>query len=71
MGSKNSTTLERNPTCYEGAGRKVVVNQFGESCHVLQCSGMDLRTAELKVYKKGVERWDVTIDVDFSSQLTG
>lgn len=23
--------------------------------------GMDLRRAELKVYKKGVERWDVTV----------
>lgn len=45
--------------------RKGWQNQFGESCHVLQCSGMDLRTAELKVYKKGVERWDVTIDVRF------
>ena len=29
--------------------------------------GMDLQRAELKVYKKGAERWDVTVDVFFFS----
>lgn len=40
------------PTCYERGGGR---NQFGLSCHMLLCSGMDLLRAELKLYNK--EGW--------------